>query len=351
MRAFGGMRLGVLGIGLSMCILVSQLCGRDLSRNLPLTPDLSPSSVEAAWLAAEKLASEGLSGDGAATRDAIPALDMAEAALKPARHGVYLCHQLRALCHDLLGQREQRDALLRAEMDRVIYDFCFGADRRAEPAETLDAMDQTMRGLPPPSDEWTKDRFLAQRMLLVWGVQVPPALGGFEAVASSLTIKPGDDVADIGCGVGPLSFILARRVGPTGSVSAVDVSESALDFVRYASGRLPGGERVRAVLSDPTDVKLPGRSQDVAVMMSVYHCLADDSVGQFRDEEHVRDTIDPFLASVARAVRPGGRLYVIDNIPDAETVVCQVAPHGFHLVSPRPDPGATYTLEFRREGR
>jgi ubiquinone/menaquinone biosynthesis C-methylase UbiE len=45
-------------------------------------------------------------------------------------------------------------------------------------------------------------------------------------------IKPGDTVIDLGCGPGFLTIDMAKMVGPTGKVIAVDLQSQMLDHVR-----------------------------------------------------------------------------------------------------------------------
>jgi 2-polyprenyl-3-methyl-5-hydroxy-6-metoxy-1,4-benzoquinol methylase len=48
-------------------------------------------------------------------------------------------------------------------------------------------------------------------------------------------IEPGMNVLDCGCGVGDVSFLTARLVGPTGSVFGIDRSVAGIDRARKRS--------------------------------------------------------------------------------------------------------------------
>jgi ubiquinone/menaquinone biosynthesis C-methylase UbiE len=50
-------------------------------------------------------------------------------------------------------------------------------------------------------------------------------------------IHPGDIVLDLGCGPGYFTLPMARAVGGTGTVIAVDVQEEMLEQARQAAGR------------------------------------------------------------------------------------------------------------------
>ena len=47
-----------------------------------------------------------------------------------------------------------------------------------------------------------------------------------EAIFPSLPVKPGDKVVDAGCGFGDTAIKLARLVGPSGSVLALDCCDA-----------------------------------------------------------------------------------------------------------------------------
>lgn len=88
-----------------------------------------------------------------------------------------------------------------------------------------------------------------------------------------LELKPGMVVADIGAGVGYYSMRMAKKVGPTGKVYASDIQPEMLALLRK---RLDSNKvtNVEMVLSTETDPKLPLNSIDLAIMVDVYHELA-----------------------------------------------------------------------------
>ena len=111
-----------------------------------------------------------------------------------------------------------------------------------------------------------------------------------------LNLKPGTVAADIGAGTGYYSRRIADRVGPTGKVYAVDVQPEMVTMLR-AIARQRGYGNVAPILGGNKDVKLPAASVDVAIMVDVYHEL------EFPYE---------VLASVVRAVKPGGRVVFVE---------------------------------------
>jgi uncharacterized protein (TIGR01244 family) len=122
-------------------------------------------------------------------------------------------------------------------------------------------------------------------------------------VLQAIGLKPGARVADIGAGTGLYTRLFAEAVGPDGWVFAVDISPS---FVRHISQRAHDDrlQNATAVLCPENSVSLPPDSVDVAFVCDTYHHF-----------EYPRST----LASIRRALRPGGSLVLIDfeRIPGA----------------------------------
>jgi ubiquinone/menaquinone biosynthesis C-methylase UbiE len=117
-----------------------------------------------------------------------------------------------------------------------------------------------------------------------------------EAIVALLALKPGESVADIGAGTGLFEEPFAKAVGPTGTVYAVDISPAFLEHLRQRAAE-SGWKQVRVVACDDRSTKLPAASVDAAFLCDTYHHL-----------EHPGET----LGSLLRAMRPGGRLLVVD---------------------------------------
>jgi ubiquinone/menaquinone biosynthesis C-methylase UbiE len=78
------------------------------------------------------------------------------------------------------------------------------------------------------------------------------------ALLESVGLRAGSAIADVGCGHGAMTAWMAERVGPTGLVYAVDVSEQQLDVARQRIGNVP---QVRFV---PSGIEtLPGKLEPV----------------------------------------------------------------------------------------
>jgi len=117
-----------------------------------------------------------------------------------------------------------------------------------------------------------------------------------DLLLAALVLQPGIVVADIGAGTGYLSRRMAPAVMPGGKVWALDVQPEMVSLLQ-AGAKRSGLTQIEARLSAVDDVKLPASSVDLAVMVDVYHELAY-----------------PFevLASVLKALKPGGRLVFVE---------------------------------------
>lgn len=89
----------------------------------------------------------------------------------------------------------------------------------------------------------------------------------------ALDLKPGMVVADVGCGTGVLSFPLAERVRPSGSVLAVDVQPEMLAILEQRAKK-KDVHNIVAIEGTETDPKLPVGGVDLILMVDVYHEFA-----------------------------------------------------------------------------
>ncbi len=122
-------------------------------------------------------------------------------------------------------------------------------------------------------------------------------------IIAALAIGTGSQVADVGAGDGYFVGFLAEEVGATGHVFAVDVSERALSNLRRLIEN-EGLDNVEVVHSDYDDPKLPERSLDAVLVVNAYHEMT----------QH-----EEMLAGMLKALKPGGRLVMLDHIPSDPT--------------------------------
>ena len=127
------------------------------------------------------------------------------------------------------------------------------------------------------------------------------------AVLKALGLPRGAAFLDVGAGEGRFSFAAAAIVGPGGRVYAVDVREECVAAVRKGIGER-GLTNVEAHLADVAKgIPLPAASIDFALVANVLH-------------EFVENHIAPAaLRELARVLKPGGTLAVVDFYPEADT--------------------------------
>jgi SAM-dependent methyltransferase len=91
-----------------------------------------------------------------------------------------------------------------------------------------------------------------------------------ERVMDRLGIRPGIRVADVGAGLGYYTVRLARRLGPSATIYAQDVSP---EYLAQLGARLRRDDVRGVTLAQGTqgDPRLPPASIDVAILSHMYH--------------------------------------------------------------------------------
>lgn len=117
-------------------------------------------------------------------------------------------------------------------------------------------------------------------------------------VIEHLGLRPGDRVLDLGCGTGLSLPLLLAAVGANGQVVAVDRSAPMLEQARRRVGRAGWGDRVRLVHGPASTLTALGTGFDAALFAYSLSVIDD-----------WRTAYD----AAAAAVRPGGRIGVLDS--------------------------------------
>ena len=155
---------------------------------------------------------------------------------------------------------------------------------------------------PVPSGEWTAvDRVTQdQRATLVRWLDLQNSGATMQAAKRELldllALRPGQAALEVGCGTGDDARVLAERVGPTGRVVALDLSEVMLEEAR------------RRAVGSPLAIEFAqGDVQELA--------YPDDTFDACRCERVLQHVPDPAraLRELVRVTKPGGRVGVIDT--------------------------------------
>ncbi len=117
-----------------------------------------------------------------------------------------------------------------------------------------------------------------------------------DQIMDTLVIADGAVVADLGCGAGWFTVRLARRVGPNGLVYAEDVQT---EMIRSTERRVQreGLRNVRPILGTQDDPRLPAGRVDALLIVDAYHEIVNPVA---------------LLTNVARALKPSGRVGIVD---------------------------------------
>jgi predicted methyltransferase len=123
-----------------------------------------------------------------------------------------------------------------------------------------------------------------------------------DQIFAAMGVREGATVADIGAGDGFFTSRLSRAVGARGQVYAVDIDDKALERLR----RRLQEEQARNVIvikGTPDNPNLPERALDAALIVNSYHEMT----------EH-----QSMLAALRRALKPDGRLVIVEPVSDSK---------------------------------
>lgn len=138
-------------------------------------------------------------------------------------------------------------------------------------------------------------------------------------IFAALGAKAGASIADVGAGPGFFTERLAAAVGPSGRVYAVDVDASALRRLkeRVTSRGLTNVETIQGSVDDP---KLPAGALDGALIVNAYHEMT---------EYHA------MLTRIRAALKPGGRLVIVEPIGESTRTAGREAQTRQHQIAAR----------------
>lgn len=144
-----------------------------------------------------------------------------------------------------------------------------------------------------------------------------------EKIIERSGIKEGMKVLEIGCGSGAFTTFVARAVGNTGRVFALDIQQGMLDQLRgkLDDTRNSDIKNIKPVLASAYELPFEKDSIDLVYMVAVF--------------QEIPDTVKT-LKEVKRILRPGGILAISEFLVDPDypfrtTTVKQGRTGGFKL--------------------
>jgi arsenite methyltransferase len=121
----------------------------------------------------------------------------------------------------------------------------------------------------------------------------------FAGVANPFSLgelRPSEDVLDIGYGAGMDTLIAAQMVGPSGTVTGIDMTPDMAAKGRRSAAEM-GLSNVTIVDGSAEELPFPDASFDVVISNGVIDLIPDK---------------DAVFSEIARVVRPGGRIQLAD---------------------------------------
>ena len=226
----------------------------------------------------------------------------------------------------------------------LLYKFHLELHNDDEPGETTN-YDYTGKDFPIPTiNEWNEflifnnpDRFMWEKT---------------DELLAVADVRPGETVADIGCGGGFFTWKFSQAVGETGLVYATEINADALHYVQDFRGDY-GIRNIKTIEAKMNDCSLPEASLDMVFMCSMYHAV------YITDIEFVKDE---FIESLKKALKKDGRLVIVDNnitgegVPSyygpgisPELIISQLHYYGFRLVAEAYPIPQRFALVFKKE--
>lgn len=203
---------------------------------------------------------------------------------------------------------------------------------------------------PGINDDFTNPRLDVDAMVKRFEAESREVFAKRSAIARAVGAQPGMAVADVGAGTGVFVDFLARDVGAQGVCYAVEIAPQFVDALQ-ARAVAKNQPQVKAVLCSERDVGLPAASCDIVFASDAYHHF-----------QFPRAT----MASIHRALKPGGMLclvdferiegtsrqWILDHVRcGRETVIDEVTAAGFDLVAVVPvGLEENYFLRFKKRG-
>ena len=156
-----------------------------------------------------------------------------------------------------------------------------------------------------------------------------------QELVRAMGVEKGMTVADVGTGIGYMLPFLSRAVGPQGKVIGEDIFD---DFLEGARQRVRNQNlaNVTLIKGTDTDPKLPADQVDEVLVLDVYHHF---------------DYPEKMLAAIHNALKPGGRLVIVEYYKrpeampngramshirlDMPDVIKEIEANHFHLIMER----------------
>ena len=252
-------------------------------------------------------------------------------------------------CDYVLGNEETRKQQLADRYHKSFFEFFSGNDY-ANLKEYL-TRKYKLKKLADSGTEAGRDRIAFLEDFILFNNPRREEWEKTSKIIEVLKIQPGITIADVGCGPGYYTFKFSELVGPTGKVIGIDTVQEHLNYVKSLSTKFDI-KNVETVKDREDSAGLPANSSDMVFMCSLYHIIYTTLTEEVKDR---------FINSLKSALKPDGRLVIVDNAVVAsgtlpyhgphiakELIVGQLYYYGFDLVEQYQFIPQRYVLVFKK---
>ena len=125
--------------------------------------------------------------------------------------------------------------------------------------------------------------------------QLPEIVRQRQHTLNRLSVKRGEQILDVGCGVGFLSYEIALQTGDSGRVSGIDQNS---EMIRHANKRCENLRNTEFSEANAEDLPFPEESFDAACCTQVLLYVND---------------VAQVLSGIRRVLKPAGRIIIVET--------------------------------------
>jgi SAM-dependent methyltransferase len=218
-------------------------------------------------------------------------------------------------CDYLLGTEDSRKQQLADRYHKSFFEF-FGANDFAVLKEYL-TRKYKLKKLADSGTESGRDRIAFLEDFILFNNPRREEWEKTSKIIDALKIQPGTTIADVGCGPGYYTFKFSELVGPSGKVLGIDTVEDHLNYIKSLYSKF-AIKNVETIKDRPDSAGVPANSTDMIFMCSLYHIIYTTLTEEVKDR---------FVNSLKTALKPDGRLVIVDNAVVTQGTLPYHGPH------------------------